>query len=178
MNGLIPGASFIDIDRLQGLDLLTTAVLVLNWRGDVVFANQSAEQLFETSRKNLVGQSAQRLFASDSAITQLMADAQANALGQRRQLLELKRPLRDPLPVQATASALYSHETPLVIELVEVEQQMKVSREERQLDLTELTGNCCATWRTRSRTRWAESAAPHSCSRASSERLTSASTRA
>ncbi len=137
MSGPIPGAGAIDNERLQGLDLLATAVLVLNWRGDVVFANQAAEQLFETSRKNLVDQSAQRLFASDAAITQLMADAQANALGQRRQLLELKRPLRDPLPVQATASALYSHEMPLVIELVEVEQQLKVSREERQLDLTE-----------------------------------------
>jgi len=124
-------------DRFQGLDLLTTAVLVLNWRGIVVFANQSAEQLFEASRVKLVGQQAQRLFAGDQPVDQLLADASADALGQRRQMLELRRMLREPLQVLATASALYSRETPLVIELTEVEQQLKVNREERQLDLTE-----------------------------------------
>jgi two-component system nitrogen regulation sensor histidine kinase GlnL len=126
-----------EADRFQGLDLLTTAVLVLNWRGIVVFANQAAEQLFETSRAKLVGQQAQRLFAGEQPIDQLLAEASANALGQRRQMIELRRALREPLQVQATASALYSRETPLVIELIEVEQQLRVSREDRQLGLTE-----------------------------------------
>jgi two-component system nitrogen regulation sensor histidine kinase GlnL len=136
MNGADFGFS-ANNERFQGLDLLTTAVLVLNWRGLVVFANQAAEQLFETSRAKLIGQQAQRLFAGDQPIDQLLSEASANALGQRRQVLELRRTLRDPLLVQATASALYSRETPLVIELAEIEQQLKVSREERQLDLTE-----------------------------------------
>jgi len=127
----------VDAERFQGLDLLSTAVLVLNWRGNVVYANQAAEQLFETSRARLIGQQAQRLFAGDQPIDQLLAEASANALGQRRQVLELRRALREPLQVQATASALYSRETPLVIELAEIEQQLKVNREERQLDLTE-----------------------------------------
>lgn len=126
-----------DKDRFQGLDLLATAVLVLNWRGIVVFANQAAEQLFEISRAKLIGQQAQRLFAGDQPVDQLLEEAEANALGQRRQILELRRAMREPLLVQATASALYSRETPLVIELSEIEQQLKVSREERQLDLTE-----------------------------------------
>ena len=124
-------------ERFQGLDLLTTAVLVLNWRGIVVFANQSAEQLFEVSRAKLIGQQAQRLFAGEQPVDLLLSEAAANALGQRRQTLELRRALRGPLTVQATASALYSRDTPLVIELVEIEQQLKVSREERQLDLSE-----------------------------------------
>ena len=135
-----PGNDFgfvAQAERFQGLDLLTTAVLVLNWRGMVVFANQAAEQLFEVSRAKLVGQSAQRLFASEHGVDQLLADAAANALGQRRQTMELRRLLRDPLTVQATASALYSRETPLIIELTEIEQQLKVSREERQLDQSE-----------------------------------------
>ena len=126
-----------DPGRFQGLDLLTTAVLVLNWRGIVVLANQAAEQLFETSRARLVGQQAQRLFLGEQQIDHLLAEASANALGQRRQIMELRRSLREPLVVQATASALYSRETPLVIELAEIEQQLRVNREERQLDLTE-----------------------------------------
>jgi two-component system nitrogen regulation sensor histidine kinase GlnL len=139
MNGAaLPEFGFTaDTQRFQGLDLLTTAVLVLNWRGIVVFANQSAEQLFETSRSKLIGQQAQRLFAGEQPVDQLLTEASANALGQRRQMLEVRRALREPLTVQATASALYSRDTPLVIELSEIEQQLKVSREERQLDLTE-----------------------------------------
>jgi two-component system nitrogen regulation sensor histidine kinase GlnL len=93
--------------------------------------------LFETSRAKLIGQQSQRLFAGGQPIDQLLAEASANALGQRRQMLELRRVLREPIQVQATASALYSRETPLVLELVEVEQQLRFSREERQLDLTE-----------------------------------------
>jgi two-component system nitrogen regulation sensor histidine kinase GlnL len=142
MNGrLVPSSvdyGFIaDTDRFQGLDLLTTAVLVLNWRGTVIFANQAAEQMFETSRAKLMGQPAQRLFNADNGVDQLLADAASNVLGQRRQTMELRRPLRDPITVHATASALYSRETPLIIELSEIEQQLKVSREERQLDQSE-----------------------------------------
>jgi two-component system nitrogen regulation sensor histidine kinase GlnL len=124
-------------DRFQGLDLISTAVLVVDWRGTVVFANQAAEQLFDLSRARLVGHGAQRLFAGDHVVDQLLADAAGNALGQRRQLLELRRPLREPLAVRGIASALYSRETPLIIELYEIEQQMRVDREERQHDLTE-----------------------------------------
>jgi two-component system nitrogen regulation sensor histidine kinase GlnL len=132
--GSIPAS--VDPQRLGGLDLLATAVLVIDWRGTVVFANQAAEQLFEVSRKHLTGQFVQRLFADDQAVAQLLQDAQANALGLRRQLLDLRRPLHAPLTVQATASALYSRETPLVLELAEIEQQLKVDRDERVLDLT------------------------------------------
>ncbi len=136
-DGATGAAAATDPDRFAGLDLLATAVLVLNWRGEVVYANQSAEQLLETSRRNLLGYPAQRLFANDHVIERVLAEAQADALGQRRQVLDLRRPLRPNVPVQATASALYSRETPLVLELTEVEQQLKVSREERQLDSSE-----------------------------------------
>lgn len=123
--------------RFQGLDLLVTAVLAVNSNGIVVFANQAAEQLFEVSRIKLIGQTAQRLFIEEQIIEQLLRDADASKLGQRRQVLELRRNLHEPLAVQATASALYSHEVPLIIELSEIEQQLKLSRDERQLDLTE-----------------------------------------
>ncbi|MFN9029777.1 MAG: two-component system sensor histidine kinase NtrB, partial [Betaproteobacteria bacterium] len=142
MNGPLPGVGgdfgFVaQTERFQGLDLLATAVLVLNWRGVVIYANQAAEQLFETSRSKLTGQPAQRLFSTDNGVDQLLREAASNVLGQRRQTMELRRPLREPLTVHATASALYSRETPLIIELTEIEQQLKVSREERQLDQSE-----------------------------------------
>ncbi len=123
--------------RYQGLDLLATAVLVFDNHARVIFANQAAEQLFEVSRKNLVGQGAARLFVDDKAIDRLLVQARANDLGQQRQLIELRRIQREPLAVQATATALYADDTPLLLELVEIEQQLRVTREERQLDQSE-----------------------------------------
>lgn len=130
-------AGGMDLDRLQGLDLLSTAVLVLNWRGVVVHANQAAEQMFETSRSKLIGQSAARMFIGEQPIESLLAEANADALGQRRQMLEVRRALGESRVVQATATALYSRETPLVLELVEIEQQLRARQGEQQLDMTE-----------------------------------------
>jgi two-component system nitrogen regulation sensor histidine kinase GlnL len=119
------------------LDLLSTAVLLVDAQGRVRFANQAAEATLEVSRRMLEGQPARALFVQAAAIDQLVAEARANAFGQRRQLLAVRRPLREPLPVQATATASYEADVPLVLELAEVEQQLKVSREERQLDMGE-----------------------------------------
>lgn len=137
MNGFVPSASVFDVQQFAGLDLLSTAVLVLNRDGEIVCVNQAAEQLLEVSRKNLLGLTARRLFA-DQVIEQLLAELQTNALSQRRQLAQLRRHLREPLQVRATATALDSPQTLLVLELTEVEQQLKVSREEFQHDLSEV----------------------------------------
>ncbi len=123
--------------RYQGLDLLSTAVLVFDDQARVVFANQAAEQMFEASRKNLVGQAAARLFIDEAVVDRLLEQARANDLGQQRQLIELRRIQHDPLPVQATATALYTDDTPLLLELAEIEQQLRVSREETRLDQSE-----------------------------------------
>lgn len=123
--------------RFQGLDLLATAVLVLDRRGRIVFANQAAEQLCETSRARLIGQPAHRLFAGEPTIEPLLAEAAAGALGEKRQIIELRRAQREPLALQATASVLDSDETPLLIEMNEIGQQLKIERDERQLDLAD-----------------------------------------
>jgi len=123
--------------RYAGLELLSTAVMVIDADARVVFANQAAEHLFEVSRRILVGQLVSRLFVDEIVIDRMLAAARANDLGQRRQLLELRRPLREPLAVQATATALYDEATPLILELIEIQQQLKVSREEHNLDLSE-----------------------------------------
>jgi two-component system nitrogen regulation sensor histidine kinase GlnL len=123
--------------RYAGLDLLATAVLIVGADGAIAYANQAAEQLFDLSRRGLVGLRAARLFAEEGEVEKMFADARANELGVRRQILSVRRPHREPLPVQAVASALYAAETPLALELAEIEQQLKVTREEHQLDQTE-----------------------------------------
>jgi two-component system nitrogen regulation sensor histidine kinase GlnL len=121
----------------DGLDLLSTAVLLVDGDGRIAHVNQSAELLFDTSRKTLVGQLAGRVLGDDAEMRQLVADAQANAFGQRKQIMELRRVGRDPLPVRVIAAVQFVENIPLVLEVTEIEQQLKVDREERQIGLTE-----------------------------------------
>ena len=123
--------------QFDGLDLLSTAVIVLDQAARIVHVNQSAELLLSMSRKNLLGQSAERVIGDELQMQQLVADARANVFGERRQVLELKRLGREPVPVRVTATAQYGSSTPLVLEISEIEQQLKVDREERQLGLSE-----------------------------------------
>jgi two-component system nitrogen regulation sensor histidine kinase GlnL len=136
MNAAEPFA-FTQTPRYDGLDLLSTAVLLVDGDGRIAHVNQSAELLFDASRKTLVGQSVGRVLGDDAEIRHLVVDAQANAFGQRAQIMELRRLGREPLPVRVVATAQLGDETPLVLEVSEIEQQLKVDREERQLGLTE-----------------------------------------
>lgn len=120
-----------------GLDLLSTAVLVIDAGGRIRWANQAAESTLEVSRRILHGQLARGLFSESAAVDRLVEDAAARAFGVRRQGLTLRRPLHEPMPVQVAATALYIDETPLALEIQEIGQQLKVDREERQLDLSE-----------------------------------------
>jgi len=121
----------------EGLDLLSTAVLLLDGSARIVHVNQAAELLFDASRRTLIGQPAGRLLGDETELSQLINDAKANAFGQRKQILELRHVGRDPIPVRVVATAQYADSTPLVLEVSEIEQQLKVDREERQLGLTD-----------------------------------------
>ncbi|MGB2816485.1 MAG: nitrogen regulation protein NR(II) [Burkholderiaceae bacterium] len=137
MSALDFSPSVTALPRYEGLDLLSTAVLLLDSGARVVHVNQSAELLFDISRKTLLGQPVGRVLGDEAEIRQLVADAESNAFGQRRQIMELRRTGREPLLVQVTATAQYGEATPVVLEVSEIEQQLKVDREERQLGLTE-----------------------------------------
>ena len=126
-----------DGPQFAGLDLLSTAVIVLDGDACIVHVNQAAELLLGVSRKNLLGQSAERVIGDELQMQQLVADARANAFGERRQVLDLKHHGGVPVPVRVTATAQYGSSAALVLEISEIEQQLKVDREERQLGLSE-----------------------------------------
>ena len=119
-----------------GLDLLATGVLVVEPDGSIGYANQAAEVLLDMSRRHLVGQPAQRFFSDDHHFDRLRQSAGAGDLGQLPQVVELRRPLREPVAVQVVASAL-DDDGRLLLEMSEIEQQLRVSREDRQLGLSE-----------------------------------------
>jgi two-component system nitrogen regulation sensor histidine kinase GlnL len=125
------------VSAYAGLDLLSTAVLIVDAQGRIAWVNQSAEAMLDVSRRILQGQLARGLFSEAPVIDRVLDEACAHNLGLRRQVLSLRRPLREALSVQIVATPLYLDDTPLMLELLEIEQQLKVNREERQLDLSE-----------------------------------------
>jgi two-component system nitrogen regulation sensor histidine kinase GlnL len=120
-----------------GLDLLATGVLIVEDDGTVGFANQAAEMLLGTSRRHLLGQPAQRLFTDEHQFERLKQSAAAGDLGQQGHTVELRRPLHESVLVQALASSLEADDGRLLLEMHEIEQQLRVSREDRQLGLSE-----------------------------------------
>lgn len=118
--------------EFAGLNALTTAVLVLDAQGQVLFANHAAEALTEVSSRNLVGQSAHRLFVDETLVEHWLAQAGAGQLGELRLALHLRRGLREPASAHGVVSA--RERGGLIVEMNEIEQQLRLTREEQQLD--------------------------------------------
>jgi len=122
---------------LAGLDLLGSAVVVLDAEGVVVFLNQAAEQLFELSQRAIRGQSFARLFVNGAIIDGLLEEACNNAFGQKHQELMLERSGRDPLTLSSTAAVLDSPLGALLLEFRPVAQRLKHERESKLFDSAE-----------------------------------------
>jgi two-component system nitrogen regulation sensor histidine kinase GlnL len=112
-------------------------VLVVGSDGNITYANQAAEVLLESSRRHLIGHSVQRLFSDEHQLDRLRQSAAAGDLGQLPHIVELRRPLREPVVVQVMASSLDDDGRQLLLEMTEIEQQLRVSREDRQVGLSE-----------------------------------------
>ena len=121
-------------ERFQGLELLATAVVVSNQDGLVLYANLSAETLLEVSMRSLDGQAFPALFVEAQAFRDLLRKSLADPFGVKRQVFELIRPSGASEHVHVTLSCPDGANGFTLIELREIEQQLKVDREARMLD--------------------------------------------
>ncbi len=119
---------------LAGLDLLASAVVVLDEEGRCVFLNQSAEQMFQVPLRSVAGMPFARLFVNGSMIDALLEEACNEKFGQKSQDLHLDQPGRPTLHLLTTAAALESDLGVLLLEFREIDQRARVDREARLLD--------------------------------------------
>jgi two-component system nitrogen regulation sensor histidine kinase GlnL len=119
-------------ERFAGLDLLASAVLVVDAEGLVRHANPAAEHLLEISVKSLSRQKLSSLFTNGDELGAMMTQAITHKYADMRQELSLQRAGREPLQVHSIVSA--AGEAEVVVELRENVQQLKLDREERILD--------------------------------------------
>lgn len=122
---------------LGGLDLLASAVLILDTEGRIAYANAAAETLLENSFKVLHQQRFADLFINGSKLAQIFEQARRHQFDEKREDLVLERPGRVPLQVNMIVTLLDDGDNPVLIELRENVQQMKLDREERLLDQTQ-----------------------------------------
>ena len=131
----IPGFAHYGAGELAALDLLASAVLLVDADGLIVYANAATEHLLESSLKALQRQQLASLFSNADELLHLCRQARAHKYADLRQDLALERAGREPLHVHSIVSAAGDG---LVLELRENVQQIKLDREERILDQSQV----------------------------------------
>jgi two-component system nitrogen regulation sensor histidine kinase GlnL len=132
---ILPSSAAADAtSAYPGLDLLAAAVLLLDGGLTVVFANPAAENLFELSRKQLVGNTPARLFADASGLLAAIHKARASGASYTEQELELAVGGKAKLHLTCTASPVDAPGAAVLLEFRHIDQQLKIAREERLLE--------------------------------------------
>jgi two-component system nitrogen regulation sensor histidine kinase GlnL len=136
------GATGPDAARgLDGLDLLSTAVIVLDHAQVVTHANPAAEDLFHVSRMTMAGHPLAELLADPAPVTAAIATATGNAasftqydvtVGLLAGPAHRVRASLTVTPFESDAGAGY------LLEMAPLQQQLKIAREERLLDQTQV----------------------------------------
>jgi len=132
-----PSFSPVTDERLgpyPGLELLATAVLVLGEDLCIGYANPAAENLFELSRRQLVGYSARATFSEAPALFQAIDRALATGASYTEQELELAVNGKLRLHLACTVSVIEAPGATLLLEFRHIDQQLKIAREERVLE--------------------------------------------
>src|SRR5690606_5970238 len=118
--------------RFAGLDLLASAVVLLDERGHAQYMNLAAEQLFQISWRRHAGDRFSSIFVDGSPIDSLLAEATSNRFDEIRTELALERPGHAPLELHAIAVPV---EDPMVAVLVEFRETDHRQRQDREAHL-------------------------------------------
>jgi len=119
-----------------GLDLLTTAVLLLDDDLRVTHANPAAETLLAQAARHLVGARIDRALPGNEAFFRRVAQAIDADAGFNENELTLEV-AGQPLHLHCVVSPVESGESRVLVELRELEQQLKIAREAKILEQQE-----------------------------------------
>ena len=123
------------MNNLAGLDILASAVLLVDASGQIRHVNAAAEALLDSSQKALCRLGLSTLLSNSAELETLCRHALEQQFADLRQDLLLERAGKEPLHVHSIVSV---HEGLVVIELRENVQQLKLDREERILDQSQV----------------------------------------
>lgn len=117
----------------SGLDLLATAVVVLDGSLRVVHINPAAEVLFALSQRNLRGQPFPELFVDSTVLADKLAEALRDTRGFVDPDLVLWRAGHDSLHLNCVVTPVDAGEAALLLEFRHIEQQLRIEREAQRI---------------------------------------------
>jgi len=120
--------------RYAGLELLATAVLLLDERLAVRYANPAAENLLEASARSLLGQRLADVVAETQEIDKALQDALEARWDYTTQDATYERPGHEPLPLACVFARIEDPNAVLLVELRPIGQQLRLERAERRMD--------------------------------------------
>jgi two-component system nitrogen regulation sensor histidine kinase GlnL len=123
---------------LSGLDLLASSVIILDAEGRITYVNAAAENLLESSSRALLQHQLIEVFHNGSELVDVFRQALEHQFADKRFDLTLERIGREPLQVHVVVTASDDPDMPVLIELRENVQQLKVDREERILGQSQI----------------------------------------
>ena len=126
------------VAALAGLDLLATAIILIDQELRVHYANPAAENLFELSSKSFVAHTLTEIF-QDSVLDAAVAYARVHHCSYTEHDLKIGALGRGKLQLSCTVSPIELEGWVegwhgLLLEFRHIEQQMRIAREERLLD--------------------------------------------
>jgi two-component system nitrogen regulation sensor histidine kinase GlnL len=118
-------------------EYLATAVMLLDDESRIAYLNPAAEQLFDTSGKNLLGHPLQQMFTHTEQLTRAMQQALLNNASYIEHDLVLGTQAHGKLQLRCAATPLQFGRRYLLLEFHAIDRPLKLAREEQMLDQTQ-----------------------------------------
>lgn len=118
----------------SGLDLLATPVILVDDDLRIVHANPPAEDLFAFSMKNVIGLALAQMFTESAELIAGLHDVLGHSWSYTGRELTLTRPGQASLHLNCLITPIETSAARFLIEFRPMDQQLKLAREQRQMD--------------------------------------------
>lgn len=132
----MPDRSVTHKPSLAGLDLLASAVLLLDHNLEVCYANPAAENLLASANRSMVGLPVQATFEYADTLRSAFQNAIRNNWSYTGQNVQLRRRDGVLLHVNCTVTPVHEEHQPysLLLEFQPIDQQLRARREEQLIE--------------------------------------------
>lgn len=126
--------------RFAGLDLLSTAVLILDREFVLMYANAAAENLFAFSQRSATGHALHRMLPGNAALFQKLEQVVATGTGFNENEMTVEGSADSQLHVScvATPMELADSRAHIALEFHQLDQHLKITREEKIIENQQL----------------------------------------
>lgn len=121
-----------DDPAFAGLDLLSSAVILLDGELRIRHCNPAAENLFAASQRVCLGKTLAQLLGTPPALTAALENALANKWSYTGHDIVVAREGAEPIHLDCTVSPLDTPNAGLLLEFRPIDQQLRAAREERE----------------------------------------------